>query len=152
MNIDKAPNQEQVRKKTVTILIENNHGDILLMLRDNDPAIPYPNQWYIPGGGIEGDESADEAMSRELREEFGDQAVNSFEHFMNYEWTDKDEAVFITKSNVDTDQLNAKLASGELSEGQEFRYFSRAEIAKMDLAFHDNEIIADYINESYESD
>ncbi len=46
-------------------------GKILLMLRDNNPAIAYPNTWNTPGGGIEEGESPEEALVRELQEEIG---------------------------------------------------------------------------------
>lgn len=42
---------------------------ILLVLRDNIPTIPHPNTWNTPGGGIDGDETPEEAMVRELEEE-----------------------------------------------------------------------------------
>ncbi|NQV90488.1 NUDIX domain-containing protein [Candidatus Uhrbacteria bacterium] len=42
---------------------------ILLVLRDDNPAIAYPNTWNTPGGGIEEGESPEEALVRELQEE-----------------------------------------------------------------------------------
>ena len=44
-------------------------GKILLILRDNDPTIAYPNKWNLPGGGIEDGEAPETAMRRELDEE-----------------------------------------------------------------------------------
>ena len=46
-------------------------GKILLVLRDNNPAIAHPNTWNTPGGGIEEDETPEEALTRELQEEIG---------------------------------------------------------------------------------
>lgn len=45
------------------------HGKILLILRDNNPAIAYPNKWNLPGGGIEDGETPEAAIRRELEEE-----------------------------------------------------------------------------------
>lgn len=46
------------------------HGDkICLVLRDNNPSIAYPNFWNTPGGGIDENETPQEAMIRELKEE-----------------------------------------------------------------------------------
>ena len=47
------------------------NGKILLVLRDNNPAIAHPNTWNTPGGGIEEGESPEEALVRELQEEIG---------------------------------------------------------------------------------
>jgi 8-oxo-dGTP diphosphatase len=48
------------------------YGDsILVYLRDDKPSIPFPNQWDLPGGGRENDESAFECVQREVFEEFG---------------------------------------------------------------------------------
>lgn len=47
-------------------------GDRLVaLLRDDDPGISWPGLWDLPGGGREGDETAEETVIRELREETG---------------------------------------------------------------------------------
>ena len=46
-------------------------GQILTILRDDKPTIPWPNLWELPGGGREGDESPFECVSREVYEELG---------------------------------------------------------------------------------
>lgn len=56
-------------KKPGAKAIVAHQGKILLVLRDNNPAIAYPNTWNTPGGGIEEGESPAEAMVRELKEE-----------------------------------------------------------------------------------
>ncbi len=48
-----------------------HNGKLLVYRRDNNPAIPFPNQWDFPGGGREGDESPADCVLRELQEEFG---------------------------------------------------------------------------------
>ncbi|MEM8823040.1 MAG: NUDIX hydrolase [Pseudomonadota bacterium] len=44
---------------------------ILTILRDDDPSIPFPNRWDLPGGGVGQGESAVEAVIREIEEELG---------------------------------------------------------------------------------
>lgn len=45
-------------------------GDQLVsILRDKNPEIPYPDMWDLPGGGREGTESPETCVLRELREE-----------------------------------------------------------------------------------
>ena len=47
-------------------------GDkLLVILRDDDPAIPFPDVWDFPGGGREGDETPFETLAREVLEEVG---------------------------------------------------------------------------------
>ena len=46
-------------------------GQILTLLRDDKPTIPWPNLWELPGGGREGTESPFECAAREVYEELG---------------------------------------------------------------------------------
>ena len=44
---------------------------ILCYQRDDFAHIPWPGMWDLPGGGREGDETAEACVLRELAEEFG---------------------------------------------------------------------------------
>ncbi len=57
------------------LILEDPQGRILACLRDNDPTIPYPGKWDLPGGGVEPHETLLECGHRELFEEFGLQDV-----------------------------------------------------------------------------
>ncbi|QBF30386.1 NUDIX hydrolase [Thalassococcus sp. S3] len=46
-------------------------SDLLVILRDEKPDIPYPGYWDLPGGGREGGESPQDCALRETREEVG---------------------------------------------------------------------------------
>lgn len=50
-------------------LMQGEH--LLTYLRDDFAYIPYPAYWDLPGGGREGDETAEQCALRELLEEFG---------------------------------------------------------------------------------
>jgi 8-oxo-dGTP diphosphatase len=52
----------------VAILRRNQ---VLTLLRDDKPDIPWPNLWDLPGGGRDGDEDPIETATRELKEELG---------------------------------------------------------------------------------
>ena len=45
--------------------------EILVYRRDNNPAIPFPDMFDLPGGGRENRESGAECIARETFEEFG---------------------------------------------------------------------------------
>lgn len=44
---------------------------LLCLQRDATPGLPWPGMWDLPGGGREGDETAEACLLRELHEEFG---------------------------------------------------------------------------------
>lgn len=46
-------------------------GQVLTILRDDKPDIPYPNMWDLAGGGKEGLETPFECVQRETFEELG---------------------------------------------------------------------------------
>lgn len=46
-------------------------SDLLVIRRDDDPTIPWPGHWDLPGGGREDDESPIDCALRETREEVG---------------------------------------------------------------------------------
>lgn len=46
------------------------NGKLLVYRRDNFAHIPFPDLWDFPGGGREGNETPEECVLRELKEEF----------------------------------------------------------------------------------
>ena len=44
---------------------------LVVILRDETPGLPFPGHWDLPGGGREGDESPFDCLARECREELG---------------------------------------------------------------------------------
>lgn len=50
-------------------ILTNEHGHVLLQLRDDIPAIPYPGTWGLLGGVCEPGETSEQALHRELLEE-----------------------------------------------------------------------------------
>jgi nucleoside triphosphatase len=54
----------------VVALIQNDRGDYLICRMPKDRGV-FPDQWGLPGGGIEEGERMESALRRELREELG---------------------------------------------------------------------------------
>ena len=46
-------------------------SELVVILRDNKPDIPFPNHWDLPGGGRDGTESPIDCILRETEEEVG---------------------------------------------------------------------------------
>lgn len=68
------PEQRTFRKRRavrVVVLSGEQAEGRVLMFNDTDPGLPGSSWWVLPGGGIDGGETALEAVHRELAEESG---------------------------------------------------------------------------------
>ncbi|TSC68777.1 MAG: putative Fe-S oxidoreductase [Parcubacteria group bacterium Gr01-1014_56] len=130
------------KPQSVCILLENAKGEILLQLRDDKPSIQHPNQWVMLGGQMEAGETPEEAIKREMQEEI-EVELDNFKLIRTYNWAENVEYVFHAVLDIDSKQT-------PLHEGQEIRYFPKNQVTFMQLAFHDNEIVCDYIGKGYE--
>jgi 2-amino-4-hydroxy-6-hydroxymethyldihydropteridine diphosphokinase len=119
------------------LLIENSRGEVLLQLRDDKPAIPFPNCWGTFGGQIEEGELPQQAIIREIKEElaYRPQAV---EQYGIFPCDGYDIHMFRC---VDPDLSIKKL---EVHEGQRAGFFSCADIDAAAFAFNCREIMQDY--------
>ncbi|HEY6539159.1 MAG TPA: NUDIX domain-containing protein, partial [Candidatus Dormibacteraeota bacterium] len=60
-----------IQRRAARVLLVDERGRVLLF-RGFDPGRPQAGTWWFtPGGGVEGDESSEEAARRELFEETG---------------------------------------------------------------------------------
>jgi 8-oxo-dGTP pyrophosphatase MutT (NUDIX family) len=59
----------ELRKVARVVLLDPQ--DRILLLHGHEPEDPSDNWWFTPGGGVEGDETREEAARRELAEETG---------------------------------------------------------------------------------
>jgi len=121
-----------MKRKGCSIIFYNSQRQILLFLRDDIPSIPYPNMWDIPGGHVEEDETPEQCIVREMKEEM-DLDLKGFETFKVVEFFDRTEYVFWKKENLDISQIN-------LTEGQALKWFGEDEIDSTQLACGFNKI------------
>lgn len=125
-----------MKRSGTSIIFLNDAGQVLLLLRDDNPAIPYPNMWDLPGGHVEPDETPQECIVREMREEMGLE-LTDFEPASVMAFSDRFEHTFWTRANLKIDDI-------DLTEGQRLQWFSREEIRQTELAYGFNLILEDF--------
>jgi len=119
-----------------SIIFVNDQRQILLLLRDDKPGLPYRNMWDVPGGHIELGEIPKQCIIREMKEEMNLE-LNDFELFCQKEFDDRTEYTFWKEVNLDIDEI-------KLMEGQRLRWFTREEAAATELAYGFNEIVEEF--------
>ncbi len=109
------------------IILLNSKGQILLILREDDPGIPYPGMWDLPGGHIEEGETPEQAIRREMMEEL-ELELGDISIFREYHRDTFDEYVFLKKIDLDAAAL-------PLHEGQRCAYFDSRTVFTLPLAY-----------------
>ncbi|MBZ0279167.1 MAG: NUDIX domain-containing protein [Anaerolineae bacterium] len=128
---------------TVSALLIDPEGKLIIQLRDDKPTILYPNTWSTLGGAIEEGETPTQAMERELIEEIEICPPLHFwkvfdTHFMIGEMP-------ITVSvHVFIGELDTPLEQINLHEGQRLGGFGADEIADLQCAFGLEELFKDF--------
>ena len=125
-----------MKRKGCSIIFVNGWSQILLLLRDDIPSIPYPNMWDIPGGHVEDGETPEECIVREMKEEMN-LKIGGFQQFSITEFDDRVEHVFWMKIDLDIKEI-------ALTEGQRLRWFSKTEAEATELAYGFNQIVEDF--------
>ena len=116
-----------------SIIFTNRKRQVLLLLRDDIPTIPYPNHWDLPGGHVEDGETPHACIVREMKEEI-DLDLVGFDLFAVTEMEDRTEFTFWKAVDLDIDRI-------ALGEGQRLRWFTRQEMRAIPLAFGFNRIV-----------
>ena len=122
---------------TAGAIIEKE-GKFLLLRRANVRV--FNNYWTLPGGKIEGNETAEQAVKREIKEETNLDFEPIFfgkypENFQEYDW--KAEATIFYGNFLGDVKIN--------EESSKFGWFSLGEINDMKLAFNCKRIINEFV-------
>ena len=123
----------------VAAIIENNDGDILIAKRNSKKS--KGGLWEFPGGKIEKNESADDAIKREIKEELNiDIEINKWLIEKRHEYPEK---------TINLILCSAKWIGGELdlSEHEDSKWIKKEDIFNFQFADADKEII----NEIFET-
>lgn len=111
------------KRSGTNILFINDKEEVLLFLRDNKINIPYPDCWDILGGFVEKNETPEECVIREMKEELGIElkkpALFKVSTIKNIT-----ENTFWKRLNLNIDEIN-------LREGQKLKWFTEDEIKKL---------------------
>ena len=125
-----------MKRKGTSMIFVNHKRQILLLLRDNIPSIPYPNMWDVPGGHVEKNETPEECIVREMKEEMN-LTLDGFKLFSKIEFDDRIEYTFWISANFDVEEI-------ELSEGQKLKWFTNDEAKNTQLAYGFNRIVNNF--------
>ncbi len=120
------------------IILLNSRNELLLILRDDNPAIPYPSMWDLPGGHVEEGESPEDAIRREMREEL-ELELGEIGLFREYHTPAFDEYVYVKRIDLDPARL-------PLHEGQRIEYFPRTRIEGLTLAYSYNKVLREFFD------
>lgn len=127
------------------VIIENNHEDILLTKRKFEPS---KGLWDIPGGFIQPNESVDESIEREIKEELGVE-IEGIKLLGTY--TDR---YLYQGINIYTliVVVTAKIRNGEIKcadDVSEYKFFSKEQLLDQKFSFkYVKEALQDYLKAS----
>jgi 8-oxo-dGTP diphosphatase len=122
------------------IIFLNIKNEVLLLLRDDNASIPYPNMWDIPGGKVEQDEKPEETVRREMNEEMGLKNIGDIHLFKIFKSKNIKDYIFWKRIELNPNEI-------ELNEGQKIEYFNLDRIRNTRLAFNYNQVLEEFFNE-----
>ena len=129
-----------MKRKGCSIIFLNDQGQVLLLLRDNSPDIPFPNMWDVPGGHVENGETPEQCIVREMNEEMN-LDLDDFRLFSVMDFEDRREYTFWKRANLDIHQI-------QLTEGQRLKWFTENEVKRTELACGFNEIVEGFFQKA----
>ena len=117
------------------VVLVDAAGRILLQLRDDIPAIPFPGMWALPGGMLEASETPLACIVREVEEELGVRIPSGeVVHLMSRTRSYGVEHTFTARLDVAAEDIR-------LTEGQRVAWFPVHEAVGMELAYEDRDVL-----------
>lgn len=121
---------------TCALILENKKGEILLVKRKNPPKKGF---WDLPGGFIDFNEKAEEAMIREIKEELGIKIneisyFGSYVGFYPYRGVNYQPLCFFYTTKLENNQID-KIKIGD--DACDFKFFPKNKIPWSRISFID---------------
>ncbi len=129
---------------TGMILYNEKYASILVMLRDDKPSIRFPNQYDLFGGGAEKDETAEQAIIREVAEELFDKRNNCPLRIPHPELFSVYIDSRLTQQHIYASRIDHEIDELKLCEGQSLRWLSLEDLETITVAFDFNPIIKSF--------
>lgn len=126
--------------KVVGAIIKNNKGEYLLQKRTQD-APSFPSCWTLFGGIVEENESFDQAILRELKEEIGlaeNKIIDIKRIQRNINKDNVEQIIFLISTDVSLNELS-------LNEGEKMEYVNHKKLFDRDFAFNIKEVLLEYL-------
>jgi 8-oxo-dGTP diphosphatase len=131
-------------KEISQVLLFDCNRRLVVYLRDDNPAIPFPNHWDLFGGHLEAAETPEQALVREVREEVGVE-LKHWNFFRVYQCTRGD--VYPNIKHIYWAQIDQSSAELTLHEGQRLMSIGLNELDRIKFANILREIVADFIED-----
>jgi 8-oxo-dGTP diphosphatase len=130
--------------KVASAIITNSHGEVLFLLRDDNPDISFPNYWSLPGGVVEFNELPEQGAKREVQEETG--LIVELSFWKVYERKPEKRQIAVDQY-IYTGITDKKCGEMTLGEGQALRFLSQDEIGSLPIAYDFDKLINEYFEQ-----
>src|SRR4029079_10466296 len=142
-----------LRRMSAGVILVDRRGGVLMQLRDDDPAIMFPNHWGLTGGASHDGETPEQTARREVAEETGLE-LGRMEPFRAYYFAETgarsgakrtaakaraDYEVYVYHAACATPAT--ELTCGE---GRELRFFLPEELEALDIAYNHRDVLSDF--------
>ncbi len=120
----------------VSAILRNREGAVLMQLRDEGPGIRFPGTWGLFGGSVDGDESPNQAIVREIEEELG-YTLTDYGLIRRFIFEGKLEYAYLGL-------IDARIEDLTLCEGRDFGFFTPTELEGLAIRPDDRATLACY--------